>query len=168
MNNYSVFHQSRIKQLYTVRDGWIRKTYQLTDGSFSYGMLSYSGFFDPVVQIDTADTTWILRKTGFSTMEVVDPHGKVTAFIERKWFSSKTIFTAVDGFVAIHYKPSFWRRAYEWVTEEGQVLIVQETQGFYHVDHFIYADLTYRHPYMLLLTFLGLEFNLRRRRGAAA
>jgi hypothetical protein len=168
MNNYNVFHQSKLKRLWTVREGWFRKTYQLTDGTCSYGMLSYSGFVDPVVQIDTAKNTWILRKNGLFTIEVIDPFGQLTGTIERKWFTSKTIFTATDGFTAIHYSTSFWRWSYEWAGADGQVLIVQERQGFNQIDNFTYADLAYEHPYLLLLTFLGLEINLRKSRGAAA
>ena len=167
MVNYSVFRQAQIKHLRSVREGFFRQTYQLTDGTYSYGMLSYSGFLYPSVQIDTARTTWIVRKTGMSIMEVIDPEGYVTATIERKWFSSKIIFTATDGFTAIYYKPSFWHRGFEWITEDGQVLLIQETSGFSQTHNFTYGDLPYEQPYLLLLSFLAIEFNLRRRRGAA-
>jgi len=168
MNQYRVFQQSHIKQLWSVREGWFRPTYQLTDGTYSYGMLSYGGFFNPVIQIDTASTTWVVRKTGLSTMEVINPDGHLVGSIDRKWFTSRIVFTAVDGFTATHYKPSLWQRAYEWISSDDQILIVQETRGFYQTDTFTYADLTYQQPYLLLLSFLALDFNLRRRKQAAA
>jgi len=167
MDQYSIFHQSKIKQLWSTREGRFRQTYQLTDGTYSYGMLSHSGFFDPIVQIDTSESTWIVRKTGMSTMEVVDSEGLLTAIIERKWFTSKIIFTAINGFTATYYQPSFWGRAQVWISKDQQVLITQETRGFSQKDTFTYADLTYQQPYLLLLSFLAMEFKLGRRRGAA-
>lgn len=168
MNTYSTFYQSRIKHLWSVSDGWLGRSYQVTDGTYSYGKLSYSGFLDPIVQIDTAAATWFIRKRGLSFMDVMNAEGRLIGTIERKWFTNKTIFTGADGFIAFYHKVSFWRSAYVWVKPDYQVLLSCESSVFNRTESFNYSDLAYEQPYLLLLTFLALELNLRRRRGAAA
>lgn len=163
MNNYRLFQQSKIKKLLVKRNGWFRPTYEITDGSFSYGMLSATGFFTRTVQIDTAGASWLIHTALFSNRRITTPEGRVIGEVKRKFFSSETHFIGADGFTAIHYRPGSLFSPYVWITKDGQVLI-REVPGFTRVDAFIYPDLAYEQPYLLLLAFLGLDFSLIRSR----
>lgn len=168
MENYRVFKQSQIKQLWSKRNGWFRPTYEITDGTSSYGMLSHHGFFSSVVQIDTAGATWIIRNERFSNIQITTPEGLLIGTVNHKWFSSKMNFTAADGFTATYYRPSIWSAEYVWESKDGQVLLSYQVPGFRGNEVFTFGDLAYEQPHLLLLAFLALELNLRRRRQGAA
>lgn len=166
--NYSKFQQSQVKKLQSKRNGWFSPTYELIDGQFSYGLLSYHGFFNTTTQIDTANITWLIRSSSILVAQIITSEGVLVGRLERKWFSSKIIFTSEDGFTAVYSVPSMWKSEYIWQTKDGQTLLKYMGGNFTDKESYVFADLIYQQQYLLLLAFLTLDFNLRNRRGAAA
>lgn len=165
---YAEFGQWKIKKLWSKRNGWFRTTYELIDDTSSYGKLTYLGVFGWTIQIDTADVTWFIRSSGISGAEITTAEGLSVGRLERKWFSSKTQFISEDGFTANFYSPSIWRSEVVWAAKDGQILLTYQGGSFTKKESYTFTDLPNEQPYLLLLAFLTLEFNLRRRRGAAA
>jgi len=167
METYHVFNQRKTKQLWLKRIGWIKPVYELTDGAFSYGSLSYYGFINRVTQLETANEGWMIRNAGFFKMEISTADGRVAGYIKRNWLSSKIEFIGADGFSALYYRLSIWRSEFVWVINEDQTLIHIDSGGLMGKIVVTFADFAYEQPYLLLLALLSLDFDLTRRRHIA-
>lgn len=166
---YSIFRQSRVTTLWSRRNGWFRPTYELTDGTYSYGELSCYGFLRPVTEILTANGLWTFENFRCRNTNIFDHHGTLIGQVQRKFFTNTTTFITADGFRANWYRLSFWRSEYVWQEENGRVLLRYTSTGISTTEAFIFeGPAGYENPYVLLLAFLALEFKLRRRRGAMA
>lgn len=65
MDNYfRSFDQLRVNELTVIRHGFFRPWYELTDGQFMYGKLSYMGWLRRMAVLQTAHTNWQIAPKG--------------------------------------------------------------------------------------------------------
>jgi hypothetical protein len=65
MGDYRTFDQLRTTELTIVKNGFWYPAYELTDGQFVYGQLSYRANFKRDGVIETAQGTWTIKRKGW-------------------------------------------------------------------------------------------------------
>ena len=65
MSDYRAFDQLRTNELTIVKNGFWYPAYELTDGQFVYGQLSYRANFKRDGVIETAQGTWTIKRKGW-------------------------------------------------------------------------------------------------------
>jgi hypothetical protein len=65
MGDYRTFDQLRTTELTVVKTGFWHPAYELTDGQFVYGQLSYRANFKRDGVIETAQGTWTIKRKGW-------------------------------------------------------------------------------------------------------
>ena len=65
MSDYKNFDQLQTNVLSVLRHGFFRAWFELTDGRFLYGKLTYLVSLKKVCVIETAQDEWIIKRKGF-------------------------------------------------------------------------------------------------------
>jgi hypothetical protein len=102
MGNYRAFDQLRSNELTVIRHGWFRPWYELTDGQFMYGKLSYTGWTKRTAMLETASIAWtIVPKGVFSrTLYIHQSDGQTIGEIKPEMWSRRINIIMNNGFLA--------------------------------------------------------------------
>lgn len=103
MDNYfRPFDQLRIGGLMVNRIGYFRPYYELTDGQFTYGKLSYMGWFRPVAILETADKRWEIVAKGLfrRTLFINTSPAENIGLIKPEIWTRKIMLSMNNGFQA--------------------------------------------------------------------
>lgn len=65
MNDFRSFDQVKTNELFITRHKWFFSHYELTDGQFVYGKLSYKKSFKSYAMIETAQGNWTIKPKGW-------------------------------------------------------------------------------------------------------
>jgi hypothetical protein len=62
MDQFRSFDQLRAPELLVLRHGFLRPWYELTDGQFSYGKLTYTSALKRACTLETASGNWTVKR----------------------------------------------------------------------------------------------------------
>jgi len=168
---YREFNLLRTSELTLTRRSFFFPWYELGDGQFVYGKLSYEGLLRRKAVIELADRTYRVEFEGFfSRMMNIILNGEVIGKCKLGLFS-KAELTMNEGFEAEFLRDSIWTRSFSWNTSRfGEVMKLTEALFTYKKVVTITVDPnSVNIDHMLLLCFLGSHLIiLRRNRRRAA
>lgn len=107
------FDQLRVNELTVNRIGFFRSSYELTDGQFIYGKLSYIGWFKPTAVLETAGKRWeIITKGIFSRVLYINDSGTGNiGSVKPEAWTRKVNLNMTDGFQAYYMSKKVFSRA---------------------------------------------------------
>jgi len=168
---YREFNLLRTSELTLERRSFFFPWYELTDGQFTYGKLSYEGLFRRTTIVELADRTYKIEFESFfsRTMNII-LNGEMIGKCKLGLFS-KASLAMNDGFEAELSRDSVWTRGYAWNTSRfGEIVKLTEALFSYKKIVTITIDPnSVNIDNMPLLCFLGSHLIiLRRNRRRAA
>ncbi|OCX53116.1 hypothetical protein BEL04_02030 [Mucilaginibacter sp. PPCGB 2223] len=162
---YRAFNLLRTSELTLVRRSFFFPWYELSDGQFAYGKLSYEGFFRRRAVIELADRTYRVDFASFfSRMMNIILNGEVIGSCKLGLFS-KAELKMNDGFEAEFTRDSVWTRGFAWNTSRfGEIIKMTEALFSYKKVITITIDPnSVNVDNMPLLCFLGSHLIILRR-----
>lgn len=166
------FSQLKSPVLTAIRSGWFTSDYEITDGTHTYGRLTYKGFLWQSAVAETSEATWSLRFEGYFPRKVVvcNKEGKKVASIDMGWFNNRTALTLNGGNRLLFVRESFWNPTYSWEDiKRGKVLTINGEHFSKKVADIRVHDKVISNPLIPLLSLLALHMVLvKRRRHVAA
>ena len=173
MNDYSNFDQLRTNELSVLRHGFFKSYFELTDGQFYYAKLSQLSIWKPIMLIETAQGSWVIkRKHLFSrTIFIQQPEDVIAGTVTPELLSRKINLTMNDGFEAKFLAKAFFTRTYTWVSDQyGDILEIKPSlwswKNAFKVT--INLNLLKDIPALPLLPLLGVNLILLKQSQAAA
>jgi hypothetical protein len=173
MDQFRSFDQLRVTELPVLRHGFWRPWYELTDGQFSYGKLTYIGALKRNCTLETANGSWtVKRKSWLGRKFIIEqPDGMEIGLITPQVWCRKINLTLNNGLTATFYNKKILSHNYTWVSEQlGDILNVQ-TKFWSWKKPFIVKidpDLIKKTPELPLLALLGINLVLLKQAEAAA
>jgi hypothetical protein len=173
MSDYRDFGQLRTNGLFVTRHKWFLPYYELTDGQFIYGKLSYKNNFKRYAIIETAKGMWTIKRKGFFNRTLLlneDEEHTIGSLVPATW--KRNIDLKMDnGFEATYlYKKLFARSL--TLTGDATGDILQITQRAFRLKKpFEVTFETSKHqnmPPLPLLILIGVSIVLLRQQQAAA
>jgi len=167
---YTILDTKQVTELSTLRHGWFSPHYELTDGTYSYGELSYDWLSRRWATATTATGSWLFKRDGiFSrTILIVDQNGVYVGKTTRDWFSRKRSLTLQTGFKAEFYRSSLLYPEFVWESS-GYGTIMRIKSFPFNLNDTIYIDPSMTPASVMpLLIFLGMHLTILRRRRRAA
>ncbi|WP_448698476.1 hypothetical protein ACFGVR_16675 [Mucilaginibacter sp. AW1-3] len=124
---YTAFNLLKATELALMRKGFWRPWYELTDGQYAYGKLSYEGFFRRTALVETANTNYRITYEGFfSRTLIISSNGELIGKLKIGLFSKASLMMH-DGFEAELSRDSVWKRGYVWNTNRfGEIMKLTE------------------------------------------
>lgn len=170
INMYSQISSLQTTDLSIIRNGWLSKGFELTDGKSVYGKLTYYGFFRRKAQVETAEDSWKFKfKSFFSrTILITETGGLQIAELHSSWFSRSALLQLTNGSVFKFSRPTFWKRQYVWTNYQQQELLNFKSKYFSKTLLKISVAKNSMPDPLLLLSFLGTHIILLKRREKAA
>ena len=169
---YRPFDQLRTNELTVTRCGWFHPVYELTDGQFSYGKLSYKGWTQRSAVIETADTVWTVVPTSiFSRKFLININGGNVGEVAQDIWSRKTTVSMNNGFRALFMTKKLISRTYTLMNDEyGDIFNLKQAFWTIKKPFSISYDQTIlkKLPDLPLLMLLGVHQALLRQQQAAA
>lgn len=168
---YTAFNLLKATELTLIRRSFFFPWYELTDGQYTYGKLSYQGFFRRTALIELANTSYLVEFEGFFSRTLrISNNGELIGKVQLGMFTNATLMMH-DGFEAQFKFNSIWNRTYTWnTTRFGEIVKLKEALLSYSKTVTINIDPNSANISMVpLLCFLGSHLIiLRRRRKRAA
>jgi len=173
MNDYRSFDQLRTNELSVIRHGFWRPWFELTDGQFCYGKLSYDGLWKVGAILESAQKTWIIKSKGiFSRVLLInDTDGMQIGTITPEIWSRKTMLSLDDGFEAVYLNKKVFTRTFSLInTQYGDLLNIKQESWKLKTPFkvFLEPDVLKNIPNPSLLTLLGINLVLQNQKKAAA
>ena len=173
MNDYRSFDELRTNELSVTRYGFWRPWFELTDGQFCYGKLSYEGVWKSAIILETGKKTWIIkRKSLFSrAMLIYDTDGMQAGTVTPEIWSGKIKLSLNNGFEAVYLNKKVFTRTFSLIdTQQADLLNIKaetwKIKTLFKV--FIEPEALKNTADLPLLTLLGIKLILLRRKQAAA
>jgi hypothetical protein len=173
MDQFRSFDQLRVTELPVLRHGFWRPWYELTDGQFNYGRLTYIGALKRNCTLETANGSWtVKRKSWLGRKFIIEqPDGMEIGLITPQIWCRKVNLTLNNGLTANFYNKKILSHNYTWVSEQlGDILNVQ-TKFWSWKKPFIVKidpDMIKKVPELPLLALLGINLVLLKQAEAAA
>lgn len=173
MEYYRNFDQLRVTELPVLRHGFWRPWFELTDGQFSYGKLTYTSALKRSCFLETATGSWVVkRKRWLSRKFIIErADGTEIGMITPELWSRKVHVELNDGFTAKFSNKKLLSRTCTWVSEKyGDMLNVQSKVFSYSRPFIVHIDLDAIKalPHLPLLALLGINLVLLKQAEAAA
>src|ERR1700722_5125750 len=113
---YAKLDTKQVTELTMLRHGWFSPHYELTDGAYSYGSLSYRWGSGLKATAVSATGTWIFKRDdGFGRkILITDENGQPVGEITSDRFIRKRFLTLQTGFKAQFCRSSFFSREFTW------------------------------------------------------
>jgi len=159
MDQFRSFDQLRTNELSVLRHGFFKLWFELTDGQFWYGKLSYGSLWKTTFILETDKKTWI------SDAEVANL-GSVTPEV----WSRKVILRMNDGFEAIYLNKKLFTRTFNLTSNQlGDILNIQSALWSFKTPFKVSLDLDMlkKIPNLPLLALLGVNLLLIKQAKAA-
>ncbi len=173
MDQFRSFDQLRVTELPVLRHGFWRPSYELTDGQFSYGKLTYIGALKRTCTLETNSGSWTVRRKSWVGRKFIieQPEGIEIGLITPEILSRKITLELNSGLTATFYNKKILSRTCTWVNDQlGDILNV-EAKLWSHKQPFIVKidpDMIKKVPELPLLTLLGINLVLLKQAEAAA
>jgi hypothetical protein len=110
MSDLRKFEQVKTSELFITRHKWFYPYYELTDGQFVYGKLSYKNHWRRYAIIETADGRWTIKHKGWfkCAMLLNQNEDETIGTIEPQRWKRDTLIKMDNGFEANYlYKKLF-------------------------------------------------------------
>lgn len=172
MDNYRSFDLLRANELSIIKHGFFNNSYEISDGQFLYGKVSYRLFSRCRAVVETADGAWTFsRKQLFSrTIIISKGGGEIIGEVTRGFFSQTSELKLYNGFEASFAHTSFLPVEFTWSNSAyGEMLKIRgRIFAFYNT-----VKITINSPgrpiaETPLLAFLSIHLLLLRQRRKAA
>jgi hypothetical protein len=172
MDTFRSFDQLRTNELSVIRHGFFRPSFDLTDGQFVYGKLSYGNLFKTIMILESAQNKWFIkRKRIFSrTLLIKDTNEMELGAITPEILSRKVKLSMNNGFEAMYAYKKLFTRTFSLMSDQyGDILGVKANMwGFKKpFDVSIDLDKLKSIPDMPLLALLGVNLILIKQAQAA-
>jgi hypothetical protein len=174
MEQFRSFDQLRVAELPVLRHGFWRPWYELTDGQFSYGKLTYIGALKCNCILETADGSWMIKRKNWLGRKFIieqPQSGIEIGLITPETWCRKISLDMNNGLTAKFYNKKIISHNYTWVSEQlGDILNVQ-TKFWSRKRPFIVKieqDMVKKIPELSLLALLGVNLVLLKQAEAAA
>ena len=173
MNDYRSFDLLRTNELSVIRRGFWRPWFELTDGQFCYGKLSYDGLWKVGAILESAQKTWIVKSKGaFSRVLLInDTDGMLIGMITPEIWSRKIILSLHDGFEAVYLNKKILTRTLSLInTQYGDLMNIKTEAWKLKTPFkvFIEPAVIKNIPNLCLLALLGINLVLQNQKKAAA
>jgi hypothetical protein len=173
MDQFRSFDQLRVTELPVLRHGFWRTWYELTDGQFSYGKLTYLGALKRNCVIETAGGSWrVKRKSWLSRKCIIEqPDGMEIGLITPQRWCRKVNISMNNGLTATFYNKKILSHNYTWVSEQLGDILQMQTKFWSLKRPFIAKidlDMIKKVPELPLLALLGVNLVLLKQAEAAA
>jgi hypothetical protein len=172
MSIYRDFELLRTPELRLIRHGIFWPVYELTDGEFYYGKISYTGKFLVSFLLETAKDHWNLKRSGIlnRTLHIYNSHNENIGSLTPRGWTSDVNLLMNNGFEAKFAKKSFFSMEFVWTNSNfGDLISIKESWWSYKIPYTITLDtnLLKNVPTIPLLVLLGTNFMILHRRHAA-
>ena len=170
-NYYRSFDQLRTNELYVVRHGWYNSSFELTDGQFNYGTISFRRFCRRSGTVETANGSWEFSKPFFSRVATISkPGGELIGKVDQGYFDRCNKLVMNGGFAADFKRTGFFPTEFTWSKDsQGEILRSRQRHFNFNSPLTVILNPTVKITEMPLLTFLSIYLLLlrQRRKGAA-
>ncbi|OOQ59559.1 hypothetical protein [Mucilaginibacter pedocola] len=125
MNDYRKFEQVKTTELFITKNKWFYPYYELTDGQFIYGKLSYKGHWRRHAVIETADGLWTVKQKGWfkRAMLINRNEDETIGTMEPQTWKRDTLIKLDDGFEGNYLYKKLFTNAVTLVSDtEGDIL----------------------------------------------
>nr|WP_294944537.1 hypothetical protein [uncultured Mucilaginibacter sp.] len=133
MNDFRKFEQIKTNELFITRHKWFFPYYELTDGQFVYGKLSYKSHWRRYAIIETAEGLWTIKHKGWFKCAMLLNQGEdeTIGTIEPQRWKRDTLLKLDSGFEATYlYKKLFTKALTLTNDAQGDMLqIIQKPFG---------------------------------------
>ncbi len=165
---YTPFNTLKTTELKLTAQGWFRPSYELTDGQFVYGKLSYQGWFRRVAIAETAATTWTFRFEGFwgRKINISTENGVIGQLKIGMWGKASLLMN--DGFEAELVRDTIWKPSFVWSTTRFGEVVKLKQKGFTRSLSITLDPNTSKIELVPMLCFLGAHLIFLRQQQAAA
>jgi hypothetical protein len=173
MDQFRSFGQLRTTELSITRVGLFRPWYEVTDGQFCYGKLSYVRSFKKLCTIETDQGTWILKRKAFMnrTFLLQQPEDVTIGTITPELWSRKVAISMNNGFEATFLNKKLFSRTLTLASDQYGDIISIESKLWKGKTPFL-VDITPNLPQSLpalpLLILLGVHLVLQKQAEIAA
>lgn len=173
MSDYRNFDQLQTNILSVLRHGFFRPWFELTDGQFLYGKLTYLSSFKKVCVIETAQGEWIIKRKGFMsrTLFIQQPEDvNIGTLIPETW-NRNVGLNMNDGFEAMYTNKTIFSRTNTLISNQyGDILDIKAALWSWKKPFIVTIDLNLQKdiPALPLLTMLGVSLILWKQSQAAA
>lgn len=173
MNDYRSFDQLRTNELLVIRHGFWRPWFELSDGQFCYGKLSYNSLWKTASVLESAQKTWIIKRKGIFSRALLinDTDGMLAGTITPEIWSRKTMLNLADGFEAVYLNKKIFTRTFSLInTQYGDLLNIKTESWKLKTPFkvFIEPAIIKNIPNLPLLALLGVNLVLQSQERAAA
>lgn len=171
MEQFRNFDQVRTHELWLQRHGFWKPWYELTDGQFSYGKLSYEGILRTTSVMESLTETWKVKrkKTWADVHYITNLQDENLGEISKPLFSADFNLQFSNGLFLKYKRTSVWKGRYSWVDAQG-IVIAETRHQFFSARFlkFIIDPLHLKDAHLPLLLLLAGNLNLLMQRRAAA
>ncbi|HMG09699.1 MAG TPA: hypothetical protein VK609_14400 [Mucilaginibacter sp.] len=172
MDQFRSFDQLRTNELSVLRHGFFKLWFELTDGQFWYGKLSYGSLWKTTFILETDKKTWIIKRKGIlkQTFLISDAEGANLGSVTPEVWSRKVILRMNDGFEAIYLNKKLFTRTFNLTSNQlGDILNIQSALWSFKTPFKVSLDLDMlkKIPNLPLLALLGVNLLLIKQAKAA-
>ncbi|MES2277399.1 MAG: hypothetical protein V4592_15350 [Bacteroidota bacterium] len=173
MDNYRSFDLLRTGELTVIRHGWFRPWYELTDGQFMYGKLSYAGWLRRTATAEVAGNSWIIKcKGAFSrSLFIKKSETEIIGEIKPEIWTRKIRVAMNNGFDAVFTAKKLFCRTFSLTNDQyGDMFSIEPNIWKFKTPFRVTFNQTYLKtiPDMPLLMLTGIYLVLLRQQQAAA
>jgi hypothetical protein len=173
MNQFRSFDQLRTNELSVLRHGFFRPWYELTDGQFCYGKLTYTALLKRVCVIETDQGAWTIKRKGFMSriLLIEQPEKETIGSITPELWSRKIALSMNNGFEAIFLNKKILSRTHTWISDQyGDIVNIESKLWSWGKPFKVNIDLNLLKsvPTLPLLALLGIHLILLKQAKAAA
>lgn len=177
MNDLRPIDQLRSSELRVTRNNFWFPYYELSDGQFIYGRLSFKGAWKRYAIIETADGTWTIKREGIFSRNMLLNLGEdeTIAVLEPALWRRDITLKMTNGFQAMYLTRKLFSATVTVTTEKfGDLLnIRQKAFGFktpmtVEIEPSLISSRQTGLPSLALLSLIGINIILLRQRRAAA
>ncbi|MFD0794493.1 hypothetical protein ACFQZX_12775 [Mucilaginibacter litoreus] len=174
MNDLRDFNNARTSEMFIMRHNWWKPYYELTDGQFLYGRLSYNGVFKRYAIIESVEGTFTIKRKSLIGRNMLLNKGEeetIGEMIPSIWKRDVGI-QMNNGFEANYLFKKLFSRAYTLTSNSyGDLLEIKQVPfGIKKPFAITFKNETYNTFKfdVPLLTMIGVHFMLYRQAQAAA
>lgn len=167
----------KTNMLTVVRHKWFFPWFELTDGQFCYGKLSYCGNYRRHAVIETAQGTYTVKKSGWlgRILNVYHNDDELTGTIIPEIWSRKITLKMTTGFEAELLKKKIFSSIFCWDSPQYGELVQIKLKPFnFKTPYTVIFDPNFQNnfrteiPALPLLALLGINLILLRQAEAAS
>lgn len=172
MDQFRSFDQLRTNELSVLRHGFFKLWFELTDGQFCYGKLSYGNFWKTIYILEVEKKTWIIKHKGIfkRSFLINDPDGMNLGVVTPEIWSRKIRLSMNNGFEAVYLNKKLISRTFTLTNDQfGDILNIRtELWGFKKPFKVSFdLDMLKKIPELPLLALLGINLVLIKQAKAA-